>query len=721
MSFLPSFLEFFFATTIVSLIACLLTLQCMHFRIKDWTKALITATLFFYVVITLSLILLGSMQLLFPIYVYSLQGITLLIVGVCTLPRLLREWKYVNIAPEQKPIDWFRIFALFSPFLFLAFTRFFNATLQVPVEYDNLAYHLPFAVSWLQSHGIWDAYYSAFAGPLGYYPSNFELMDLWAMLPFHSDLFINLLNLPIFIILPFLLFKVARNFGIKEEPALLVVAFFLMMPVTLRQLGTPLVDLYFYVMFLIGIYFLQEYRRFKILGDVMLAGLALGLFVGTKYLGIVYVLPLMIGFFIYVSISFGKKIGAALTTNTLFFISTFLTGSFWYIRNWIDTGNPLFPTDVALFGKKIFEGYTGITENLINTSLMSNIPIGEPFQYFLERFFVMVGGQMYFFIVAFLLMIPLIMWKIGESIRFPHIRKRTLLRVLGYSLITGAIVVYLFGYWFSPYSFKDLIPNVRYAMMFLLFCCFMLGIVMSEYTLLQPVFYLASFGSILYNFVYLIIFPPLSIRTNERLMLDFTQLGDFPIEATLFAALLLLCGVSIIVIKSMMKQWKYSVVFGLLLINIGFLSYIFFAKTTELRELKRADLYFTWYNKDQEWLHILDIAEWFNKNAPTASIAYTGFNFHYPLFGRDLERTVEYINVNTCAQCTYKDFKDKSHSIRSDANFDAWDKNLKAKNKEYVVIKNQGENMFEYGWMNERPSQFQQVFMRGDVYVFKVL
>lgn len=723
MTFLAQFLGFFFINSFVFLSSILLTLYLNNYRIRDWAKTLLTVFVLFYSLITFSSIVLGMFQVLFFWPQMILQSVLLVILLGTMGRRVLKEWHKIDISPESKPIDWFLFAAIFTPFLILAFTRFFNALFQVPIEYDNLAYHLPFMVDWLQHGDLWKVYYSAFAGPLGYYPSNFELLDLWIALPFHSDLMINLINIPIFVLLPLVLYKVARNFGITSQASLLVVILFLMMPVTMRQLGVPLVDIYFCLTFLWGLFYLQEYRKTGHLNEVFLAGLALGLFAGTKYLGIVYIVPLVIIFMIFLFLSSKKRFKSLWWGMLLFLSAMFLTGSFWYLRNWIDTGNPLFPTDVAIAGHTIFQGYLGITDNLVQTSLVSNIPLEYSFDYFADRFFVMVGGQSFLFLSCFVLLLIIIVIKgilafIGkDQIK----RKREGLRFIAYILVVGAIVTYLLGYWFSPYSFKDLIPNVRYAFMFLLLACIMVGIVVSEIRFLRPFLYLAGFCVVLYNFIYLILFPPASILTNEKLLLDFIQLRDYLPYVIVFALLLAGLGAFFTFLRFALRDKKLLIVCILLGLNTGALSYILFFNTGQIREQLRSNLYYSWYDQNQEWLNLLDAADWLNANAPDAKIAYTGFNFHYPLFGRKLQREVNYINVNPCAECTYKDFKTSTTSIRSDASYPAWESNLRKTGKEYLVIKKSHlTDSLEGAWIEGQPQTFKEVFKENDVVIYKL-
>ena len=122
-------------------------------------------------------------------------------------------------------------------------------------------------------------------------------------------------------------------------------------------------------------------------------------------------------------------------------------------------------------------------------------------------------------------------------------------------------------------------------------------------------------------------------------------------------------------------------------------------------------------------IDLIKVADWLNKNAPQGKIAYSGFNFHYPLYGRDLAREVDYININECADCRYVDYKNSEQSIRRDPDFDAWIFNLKKKNKEYLVVdpvKIKTVPSYEFEWANKNPDIFKEVFYVKNIHVFKI-
>lgn len=721
--FLWQFLGFLLIHCLVVMTSFILTMHLNGYHVRSWLKVLLTTSLLYFSLIIGSQTLLGMGGLLsFPILV--ILHLALFIYVFCVYGiYMVRNWKSLYTDEIYVKPDWLLLSAMFAPVLIIGFTRFFNATLQVPVEYDNLAYHLPFVTEWMRTGNLWQVYYSAYAGPLGYYPSNYELLVLWNIFPFGNDLMVNLLNLPIFILLPFALYYLARKVYVSHKPALMVVLLFLMLPVTLRQLGTPLVDLFFCYTFILGLVYLREYAASRRMSDLALAGLALGLFAGTKYLGLVYSLPLIAFAVAWIVGIYRKQIKRGLKHCGIFFGAMFATGGFFYLRNLVDTGNPVFPTEVSLFGHTILGGYGNLTNNLIETSLVNNVPVLRPFAYFFDRAFVMVGAPGILLLISVLTFILVFLYYLvhaGITRQSKMDRQRIELLVIS-TIILLLLVFYTVGYWYSPYSYKDLIPNIRYAFMLILVAMVAMGMAVSRWKVLQPIFYLGGFIAVFYNFVSLILFPPLSILVNERVMLDFAQLSEYGFYALIF-------GIVLYAVVLMAYFFRYSfgqrtllpaiLVLGLCSTSM---SYVFFHDTRAMRESLRQVLYTAWYAKEHEWLHLLEGAEWFNTFAPAARIAYTGFNMHYPYFGRNLERYVDYVNVNDCLNCRYKDFSNDPDSIRSNPNPDHWLRNLRLLQKDYIVVKDDKDQPgLEHTWINERPKIFKEVFRAGDVYIYSI-
>jgi hypothetical protein len=193
-------------------------------------------------------------------------------------------------------------------------------------EGDSLAYHVPIAQ--MIAEGKWmdrDSYKL----PFYYYPAMGEtLLSGWIKLGLPANWY-NLLG---WIILSGTVYGLGRRTGIKKEAAIITAAAVSTWPSVVRLIPTQTVDIWVAV-FWIGTV-LQIMKR-----DWLWAGIFLGMLVGTKYSGILFALILITVFW------------PKLKNNILaWLLPLVIIGGFWYVRNWLLVGNPVYPLDVLWLG-----------------------------------------------------------------------------------------------------------------------------------------------------------------------------------------------------------------------------------------------------------------------------------------------------------------------------------------------------------------------------------
>lgn len=344
-------------------------------------------------------------------------------------------------------------------FSFLAIfllVEFGNALLQPVWEYDSIAYHLPFVRHWIAEGSLWKALFTPYTGPVGYYPGSGEILTLWNILPVGTDFFANTQNIFLMIFFAITAYDLGRKLGFSEGPALLAPILFLHSPIILKEIGSAHVDLFFALGFLYILYFGLEFIRTKEARLLLPLGIAFGLFVGSKYLALPYAflafLPLAF-YFIKQFLTEKTKKSIYLFFLALGLVGFFLTGGFWYLRNLMLTGNPIFPAEIKIGSAVIFEGYGNMTEQILNWSLIKNLDTFAEIKSFIKQYLIRTGWQTIVLGVAYLVGIFFYLLKKSQ-------RKTTLLFLI-------ILPVFFYLYLATPYTFNDLDANIRYSILFL--------------------------------------------------------------------------------------------------------------------------------------------------------------------------------------------------------------------------------------------------------------
>lgn len=678
-------------------------------------RVVVTSFFFYVTTILLMLTFLGAFGLLYYNYLIAFTVILFLISVY-----FFRKRRHKSASAKiYLPVEAKNVFfwSFISVVLFVVIVKFFVASMQIVTESDSLVYHMPFVARWLQLGHIWEPYFTAYAGPLGYYPSNYELFLTWFVMPFHSDLLVNLVNFLIFPFFYLLFYLVLRQLSVKSDLALLITFVGSSIPVLLRQLGIPQNDLFFMLFFLYSIYFLFSFLRHKNGLYVALLGLALGVFFGTKYTGVPGALPffiLAIGSVIWVSMQQKKVWRSLLNLMPTFILPFVLGGAFWYGRNWVLTGNPFFPIDVHLLGMKVFSGYLGLTEKVFDQSLLMHLGEVDLLSSLVKAFALSAGFISLllpvFFIIALCFFIRLLYkrYKEKDKVAGKHL--------VHFAFFVVLLPIYVYIYISAPYTYIHIYPNVRYALPILLLGLLMLGKITSySKVFFRPVvfFLLVSF------FAYFFFVFPFQSRflghTNDYVWFDVDLVLNYP---DVFTLLIGLVFAFISTLFFLFKRQWLSLIASLIVLVVFLLPYSYYSSL--VRESRGYDDEFL---RGEQADSVLNAYSWADENIDDdAKIAYTSVGSHYHLFGPKLSREVSYVNINDCRDCLYHDFAQVEGSILVNPSFKTWMENLERHEKEYLIV---GWKYFENDppeltWARKYKKNFKLLFNEGNTYIFKI-
>jgi hypothetical protein len=203
----------------------------------------------------------------------------------------------------------------------------------VPTEGDSLHIHIPIAKSILSGAII----NPDKAGIIDYPASSETILAGFILLHIPLNLFNVFSSIVLFIVLYFL----GKKFYFSNSYSVIFSTTICTLYGILRYINTQKVDIWMLVFFAISLMLLQQVK--KEIKYFFYLGFSLGMVMGSKYSGPFFVLVLLL---IYI-----KDILQSINLKRLisFVIPFTILGILWYIRNYINTGDPFYPQSFLFF------------------------------------------------------------------------------------------------------------------------------------------------------------------------------------------------------------------------------------------------------------------------------------------------------------------------------------------------------------------------------------
>jgi hypothetical protein len=218
---------------------------------------------------------------------------------------------------------------------------------------DALNFHLPGAISFIQSGSLWHVTQYLVGQAQGNYPQNGDILMLAAGLPWHSLAFVRYVDVPLLAIAGLAVYATARELRAPTGPAALAaLALLAIRPVVEPALADVMTDPCFLAGFAIGMLFLVRHGRTQARGDLVLAGLGLGIAFGTKWYGLTDV-PALVIVWAILAWQRGGHVTPVLKDLGVVVACILVGGGVWLLRNLILTGNPVFDYRLSVFGLTI--------------------------------------------------------------------------------------------------------------------------------------------------------------------------------------------------------------------------------------------------------------------------------------------------------------------------------------------------------------------------------
>ena len=224
---------------------------------------------------------------------------------------------------------------------------------------DDLTYHLVFPAAWLQDGSL-----TVLEVPFGnhspsYHPKSSEAVFAWAIAPFRELFPVAAVQFVWLALTVLTLHEVFRRTGASPRAAATAAPLFALSPVVADQALCGYVDVAFGLFLALALRAALDLRSRPGPRAWLELCAFTGVFAGTKMLGlpltVVVVAPAFVAFALPGLLRRyppGKLAVGAVTGAAVFLAF----GGWWYVRNWMMTGNPVFPLLVEAGGRVLLDG-----------------------------------------------------------------------------------------------------------------------------------------------------------------------------------------------------------------------------------------------------------------------------------------------------------------------------------------------------------------------------
>lgn len=273
-------------------------------------------------------------------------------------------------------------------FSFVVISYSYIGMTSIPTEGDSLNYHIPIAKSYLDGT-VFTPEKIQGVPFLKYSPGSTEaILAIFFLLSIPANLF-NVLGVLVFF---FSLYYLGRKFGLEKDYSLIFASSVATLNGIVRWLDTQKVDIFMASYFVFALALLQKPE--KKLSYFLKLGFFLGMLIGSKYSGLLFAavliavyLPLILR---YINL---KRI-------LVFSFPFFIFGGSWYLRNYLSSGNPMYPQGFLFFKDAGFTilnhqvwkvvtgswfGFFGTINALVSEYMIWLVSIPMTLVYFLKR------------------------------------------------------------------------------------------------------------------------------------------------------------------------------------------------------------------------------------------------------------------------------------------------------------------------------------------------
>ncbi len=680
---------FIFIFLNISIICCSFLIVYKALRIRGVADSIIALFIVYFAQIILTELILGLISALYIRNVIILSFTSLL--GVYLLTRNMEFcFSDLNFSDYFKKLLSSKFYILiFSILVSFAIVKIVINFLNPPFGWDSLNYHFTFPVEWFK-HGNFNTPITIFDDPSPtYYPINGSLFYLWLIMPFKSVFLADLGQLPFFIIALISVYSIAQRIGLNKTNSFYSAVLLALIPNFFKQLQIAYVDVMVGALFLVCVNYLLALKEDFKLWNVLIYSLSLGLLIGTKTTALPFSVLLIIPFLLMFFKNYRKA-----NLGLIFILCIIFFGSFSYLRNLIETGNPLYPLDLSLLNIGIFKGVMG------KATYASHF---NAWDYSLGKmlFHEGLGAQALLFILpGIFLSLPVVFIKRRKELSFS----------LAYFLLLPILIYFVYRY---------IVPlaNVRY-----LYAMLGLGVILGFY--LFDILRIKKIAISLLVIVCILSSIP-SLAKRQELVVSLI------LTVVLFLLLVNLKRIRLFSNKKLIINIIVILIFSLL-----FWGEKYHKRNEFGRYYKMVKYSGFWPDATKAW-------DWLNNETVGNNIAYTGRAVPFPLYGSNFKNNVYYVSVNKTQPAKLHYFNNSKYeygpgfesllkaieqesNYRGNADYNVWLDNLFRAKTDYLFVYSLQQIRstifpFEDNWAMENMDKFKLIFTNSTIHIYKII
>jgi hypothetical protein len=231
--------------------------------------------------------------------------------------------------------------------------------MAVKVVSDGPIYHLYFAARWWKAGRL-----ILVAAPFGenaatYFPANGDLWFTWLIASWGGDGLAKVGQAPFLLLAGASAYGCARSVGAGRSASLIAICWFVSAIPLFLYSFEPNVDTIFVAGYLLAAYFFLRFARGEgKTSELVLGSLAAGEAIGTKAIGVVFLPPLIVLILAAIQLRPAPRRIKLIRTLAVVLVPL-VSGGYWFVRNLILTGNPLYPLSVRWMGHPLWAGWYG--------------------------------------------------------------------------------------------------------------------------------------------------------------------------------------------------------------------------------------------------------------------------------------------------------------------------------------------------------------------------